>query len=122
MRCRIWELLRKLKAEDVALIISTNRMDEADALADRVIVIADGTVQAAGSLQSLRQQYLPGYRLFVVCAQPEAEAEVEGATATDQAWSEVEDTLRVYSPTLTDDQRMRTAEQRVYVVPSNVEE
>ena len=43
-----WELVRKLSAEGTTVILTTHYMEEAEALADRVAVIAGGRIVAHG--------------------------------------------------------------------------
>lgn len=44
-----WELVRELKRDGVTVVLTTHLMDEAEALADQVIIIDHGRVVAAGS-------------------------------------------------------------------------
>ncbi|MGH3406423.1 MAG: ABC transporter ATP-binding protein [Streptosporangiaceae bacterium] len=43
-----WQLVRDLRAAGTTILLTTHDMEEAQALADRVIVVADGMVVAAG--------------------------------------------------------------------------
>ncbi|MGV1005798.1 MAG: ABC transporter ATP-binding protein [Candidatus Nanopelagicales bacterium] len=52
-RLRSWELVRALRAAGVSVVMSTHLLDEAEALADQVVVIAAGRVRAAGTLAEL---------------------------------------------------------------------
>jgi ABC-2 type transport system ATP-binding protein len=44
-----WELVRRLRSDGVSVVLTTHFLDEAEQLADRVIVIDDGRVVAAGT-------------------------------------------------------------------------
>lgn len=44
-----WALVRRLRAAGVTVMLVTHAMDEAEALCDRLVVIVDGRVAAAGS-------------------------------------------------------------------------
>jgi len=48
-RVAVWELVADLRADGVAVVLSTHQMDEAERLADHVVVLAEGRVVAAGS-------------------------------------------------------------------------
>jgi ABC-2 type transport system ATP-binding protein len=48
--------LRKLVAEGCSIVLTTHYLEEAEALANRVIVIAQGSVIAEGSVESIRSR------------------------------------------------------------------
>ena len=50
----MWASLRRLVAEGCAIVLTTHYLEEAEALADRVMVIAHGSVVAEGSVESIR--------------------------------------------------------------------
>ena len=52
---------------DRVVLLTTHAMDEADALADRIAVLADGRLKCIGSSLFLKNVYSDGYRLNVVC-------------------------------------------------------
>jgi ABC-2 type transport system ATP-binding protein len=54
----IWEQVRKMKSEGRTVIFCTNYMDEASALADRLIVIDQGKIIAEGSPDELIRNHL----------------------------------------------------------------
>ena len=45
----VWELIGALRADGVAVLLTTHLMDEAEALADRVVIIDRGAVVASGT-------------------------------------------------------------------------
>ncbi len=53
-RERLWATLRALVGEGCAVLLTTHYLEEAEALADRVVVLAQGCVLAAGSVEELR--------------------------------------------------------------------
>lgn len=55
-RCDIWEAVENLKAQGVAIVLTTQYLEEADQLADEIIVIDRGTVIAEGTVNSLKRQ------------------------------------------------------------------
>ena len=50
----LWRSLRTLVTQGCAVVLTTHYLEEAEALADRVMVIAQGTVIAEGSVEAIR--------------------------------------------------------------------
>ncbi len=55
-RNSLWEEVRRLAGEGTAVLLTTQYMEEAEALADSVVVIDKGRVTASGSSAELREQ------------------------------------------------------------------
>jgi ABC-2 type transport system ATP-binding protein len=55
-RAAMWELIRKLLADGTTILLTTQYLDEADQLADRVAVINGGRIVAEGSPEELKRQ------------------------------------------------------------------
>ncbi|MDB1086953.1 ATP-binding cassette domain-containing protein [Streptomyces sp. ACA25] len=53
-RSELWDLIRQLTAEGVTVLLTTQYMEEADALADRIVVVDLGRVIAAGTPEELK--------------------------------------------------------------------
>jgi ABC-2 type transport system ATP-binding protein len=53
-RTLLWKTIRTLVAEGCALVLTTHYLEEAEALANRVSVLARGRIVAAGSVQQIR--------------------------------------------------------------------
>ncbi|HEV7615493.1 MAG TPA: ATP-binding cassette domain-containing protein [Solirubrobacterales bacterium] len=77
-RLGLWETIEGRVAEGTTVLLTTQYLDEADALADRISVIDRGRVIAAGSSDELKDQ-VGGERLDVTL---ESEADAETAIAT----------------------------------------
>lgn len=56
-RRMVWELLGSLREEGRTIIFSTQLLEEADVLAQRLYVISDGQVVAEGTPSQLRKEY-----------------------------------------------------------------
>jgi ABC-2 type transport system ATP-binding protein len=54
-RQRTWEIIRTLRGEGITVLLTTQYLDEADALADRIVVVDHGTVIADGTPLELKQ-------------------------------------------------------------------
>ena len=59
-----WDLLKKRK-EGRVIILTTHFMDEADALGDRIAIMAAGTLQCVGSSLFLKSRFGVGYSLTI---------------------------------------------------------
>jgi len=53
-RLKIWEHIRQLKARGITVMLTTNYLDEADQLCDRIAIIDGGRVKAIGSPGELK--------------------------------------------------------------------
>ncbi|WP_405550747.1 ATP-binding cassette domain-containing protein [Streptomyces sp. NBC_01171] len=73
-RRELWELLRSLRSEGRTIICTTHYLDEAEALCDRVAIIAGGRVVALDSPRSLIRALAAPTRLLVPADKVSAEA------------------------------------------------
>ncbi|XP_059179609.1 phospholipid-transporting ATPase ABCA3-like [Physella acuta] len=64
-RRQIWDLLRAYKTGRTVLL-STQNMEEADAIGDRIAIMAKGSFKCCGSPMFLKKTYGAGYHLIVV--------------------------------------------------------
>ncbi len=55
-RARMWQVIRELVADGTTLLLTTQYLDEADQLADRVLVIDHGRAIAGGTAADLKRQ------------------------------------------------------------------
>jgi ABC-2 type transport system ATP-binding protein len=61
----LWDYIRNLKNQNRSVILTDHYLDEAEKLADYVVIIDNGKVVASGTLSELRAQYGSG-TLFLI--------------------------------------------------------
>lgn len=87
-RRTMWEIIRGLVADGVTIFLTTQYLDEADELADRIAVLDQGRVVAAGTAEQLKRG-LPGGHVRLRFADPAglaaAAAVFDDASRDDEA-------------------------------------
>jgi len=63
-RHAVWDLVGRLRADGVAIVLTTHDMDEATHLADQVVIVDHGRVLVAGSVAALTQPGAEGTLRF----------------------------------------------------------
>jgi ABC-type uncharacterized transport system ATPase subunit len=71
----LWESIRALLASGCSIVLTTHYLEEAEALADRVAVVARGRVIAAGSVDEMRAMVA---RRQIACESALSAEEVRG--------------------------------------------
>ncbi len=72
-RARMWDVIRSLVADGTTLLLTTQYLDEADELADRIVVVDRGRAIADGTAAELKRQ-VGGARLEVTLTDPTSAA------------------------------------------------
>src|SRR6202034_454558 len=98
-RMRMWTVIRELVADGATLLLTTQYLEEADELADQIIVIYHGTVIAAGTSSELKKA-IGGARIAITLSAPHPGAQsalrpyVEGAIQVGQDGRQLEAAVR----------------------------
>lgn len=56
----VWELIRQLKKKGKTIILTSHYMDEIEALADRILFLHKGSIQAQGTVQEVKELFGSG--------------------------------------------------------------
>eukprot|EP01080_Neovahlkampfia_damariscottae_P010983 gene10983-3689_t len=62
---QVWQMIEDLK-KDKLVILTTHSMEEADALADKIIIMGNGEVKCSGNPLELKTKYGGGYTVSIV--------------------------------------------------------
>jgi len=65
-RERIWEMLRELHGDGASILLTTHQLDEAQQVAERIVIIDAGKVIAAGTFEELLAETVGRQRRVVV--------------------------------------------------------
>ncbi|MER5727165.1 ATP-binding cassette domain-containing protein [Streptomyces sp. NPDC002138] len=66
-RAELWDVVRELRADGATVLLTTQYLEEADRLADRIVLLDGGRVAAEGSAAELKSR-VAGHRLDLVLA------------------------------------------------------
>ncbi|HYC79545.1 MAG TPA: ATP-binding cassette domain-containing protein [Candidatus Binatia bacterium] len=72
-RLAMWEIIKKLVEADVTILLTTQYLEEADQLADRIAVLDDGRIIAEGTAEELKSRV--GKERLEVTLKPESNFE-----------------------------------------------
>ncbi|CAL9464876.1 Daunorubicin_doxorubicin resistance ATP-binding protein DrrA [Streptomyces sp. enrichment culture] len=87
-RHNMWQIIRELVTGGVTVFLTTQYLEEADELADRIAVLHDGTIAAEGSADELKRLIPGGHvrlRFTAPAAYRHAVATLRGVTPDDEA-------------------------------------
>lgn len=81
-RADVWEMIQQLRQIGTSVLLTTQYLEEADRLSDRIAVLAQGRVVAEGTPRDLKERY--GNMFCDVTMNTTAHAEEFNTLATDQ--------------------------------------
>ena len=64
-RRNFWEIIKKLKQENKTIVLTTQFLDEAEELADRIAIMSKGKLFASGSADFIKKKFGSGYKLII---------------------------------------------------------
>ncbi|MDJ0460131.1 ATP-binding cassette domain-containing protein [Streptomyces sp. H27-C3] len=70
-RHNMWQIIRELVTDGVTVFLTTQYLEEADELADRIAVLNDGKIAAQGTAEELKR-LIPGGHVRLRFAEPQA--------------------------------------------------
>ncbi len=91
----LWRAVRELVAAGSAVLLTTHYLEEAEALADRVVVIADGRVIAEGDIAEIRRRVV---QQRIRCITSQSESTIAGWANVSSARS-VDDRIEIMTST-----------------------
>ncbi len=94
-RLTMWEIVRELAASGVTVLLTTQNLDEADELADRIAVLDQGRIVAEGTPDELKHR-IPGGHIRLHFTDPDL---LRSASATTPAGVVDQDQLTLLVPT-----------------------
>ena len=85
-RIEVWEAVKELAGHGTTVLLTTQYLDEAEQLADRIAILRDGRIIVNGTLDELKQM-LPPAKVEYVEKQPTLEDVFFAITGNDRAGS-----------------------------------
>jgi ABC-2 type transport system ATP-binding protein len=93
----MWDAIRGLAAEHVTIFLTTQYLEEADQLADRIAVLDHGQIVAEGTPGELKRR-IPGGHIRLEFTDPDARRAAERALSTASPDDDNDDELTLRVP------------------------
>ena len=72
-RANLWEHIRRLREDTgMTVVLTTHYLDEADAMAERIVIVDNGRILADGSARELKERHVGSHVTLVTSDQPSA--------------------------------------------------
>jgi ABC-2 type transport system ATP-binding protein len=82
-RITMWEIIRELASTDITILLTTQYMEEADNLSDRIVVIDKGKVIDEGTPAQLKSKVGSDHLEFVISVESSFEKAVQAVSVKD---------------------------------------
>lgn len=89
-RREFWDVIRARVARGTSVLLTTHYLEEADALADRIVVIDQGRVTASGSPAEIKARTAGRRIRCVTCLSPESVARLSGVQSVSRQGAALE--------------------------------
>jgi ABC-2 type transport system ATP-binding protein len=96
-RIEVWQVIKNLADSGTTVFLTTQYLDEAEKLADRIAILHEGTIIVSGTLEQLRK-LLPPAKVEYVERQPTLEEiflAIVGSDKKEERWTHISSTTRV---------------------------
>ena len=64
-RRELWNMINELKKSNAAIVMTTNHLEEAEELANDIMILSSGKVKEFGTVQSIKNKYGTGYEIII---------------------------------------------------------
>ena len=64
-RKELWKIIKELKQDQKTVIFTTQFLDDAEELADRITILSKGKIFAVGSVEYVKKKFGTGYTLVI---------------------------------------------------------
>jgi ABC-2 type transport system ATP-binding protein len=116
-RRTMWEIIRELVADGVTIFLTTQYLEEADRLADRIALLDHGRLVAEGTADELKR-LIPGGHIRLQFAEP---AELDAAVRLFAGSTRDDDALALQVPSDGDVDSLRAVLDHLEVASINVD-
>jgi len=96
-RRNFWEIIKKLKQENKTIVLTTQFLDEAEELADRIAIMSQGKLFALGGSEFIKKKFGTGYNLILHDSENSVEIQNRALEITDKVHSFIPSASRDYN-------------------------
>jgi len=96
-RRNFWEIIKKLKQENKTIVLTTQFLDEAEELADRIAIMSQGKLFALGGSEFIKKKFGTGYNLILHDSENSVEIQNRALEITDKVHSFIPSAYRDYN-------------------------